>query len=131
MPDLGDGVKLVGGPEAGEVVVGEEADEGVVVVLVDGFEGVLLESFVGGGGCLGGGEGFVGVAPFLGEVGPGDGGGEEADGCWDGGGGGVEGEGGLGGEGVGDGGPPVYKRTEDLLMVLVVGLRKCFETKGG
>ena len=71
-----------------------------------------------------GGEGFVGVAPLLGEVGPGDGGGEETDRCWDGGGGGVEGMGGLGGEGVGDGGTPVYEGTEDLLMVSVAGLGK-------
>lgn len=80
-----------------------------------------------------GGEGFVGVAPLLGEVGPGDGGGEETDRCWDGGGGGVEGMGGLGGEGVGDGGTPVYEGTEDLLTVLVAGLggRKCFEGRGG
>lgn len=49
VPDLGDGVELVGGPEAGEVVVGEEADEGVVVVLVDGFEGVFLGLFGRGG----------------------------------------------------------------------------------
>lgn len=45
MPDLGDGVELIGGPESGEVVVGEETDERIVVVLVNGFEGVLLGLF--------------------------------------------------------------------------------------
>ena len=126
MPDLGNGVELICRPEACEVVVGKEADQGVVMVLVDGDKGMFLR-FRGRG--LGAGEGFVRVAPFLGEVRPGDGRGEKADGCWDGGQGGVEGEGGLVGEGVGDGGAPVYEGTEDLLMVLVSS-RRCFETKG-
>lgn len=79
MPDTGYGVELVRGPEACKVVVGEEADEGVVVVLINGFEGVF--GLGGSGRGVGFCEGFVGVTPFLGEVGPGDGRGEEAD-CW-------------------------------------------------
>ena len=79
-----------------------------MVVLVDGFErGVRVPR-------LGSGEGFVGVAPFLGKVEPGDGAGEET-GCWgDGGGRGVEGKGGLGGQSSGDGGAPVDDGAEDL-----------------
>lgn len=41
MPDAGYGVELVMGPEAGEIVVGEEADERVVMMLVNGFEGMF------------------------------------------------------------------------------------------
>lgn len=48
MPDPADGMELLGVPEAGEVVVREQADERVVVVLVDGFEG-LLAGRLGGG----------------------------------------------------------------------------------
>lgn len=45
VPDLSDGMQLFGGPETGEVVLGEETDERVVVVLVNGFEGVFLGFF--------------------------------------------------------------------------------------
>lgn len=118
MPDLRDGGELGRGPEAGKVVGGEEGSEGVVVVLVDGFE---LRVFRGG---VGGGEGYVGVAPFLREVGPGDCGCEESDGRGNGGRRGVEGEGGLGGEGVGYGGAPVDKSAEDLLMFVRFGFQR-------
>lgn len=118
MPDLSYGVKLLAVPEAGEFVVGEQADEGFVVMLVDGFEGGFTVRFGGGRGALGRGEVLVSVAPFLGEVGPGDGGGEEADGGGDGG-GGVEGESSLLGKSFGDGGAPVDEGAEDLLEILV------------
>ena len=45
VPDLSDGVQLIGGPETGEVVLGEKTDERVVVVLVNGLEGVFLGLF--------------------------------------------------------------------------------------
>lgn len=83
MPDAGYGVELVRGPEAGEVMVGKQADEGVVVVLIDGFKCVFGLGGVGRG--VGYGEDFVGVTPFLGEVGPGNGRSEEADGGGEGG----------------------------------------------
>lgn len=119
MPDPADGVELLGVPEAGQVVVCEEADEGIVVVLVDGFEGVFALG-LGGGGGVGFCEGFVGIAPFLGEVGPGNCGGEEADGGRERGGGGrVEGEGGLVGEGIGDGKAPVDEGAENLIGMLI------------
>lgn len=50
---------LGGGPEAGERPLGEEGEEGVVVVRVYGDEFC--------GGVVGGGEVFVAVAPLLGE----------------------------------------------------------------
>lgn len=73
MPDPADGVELIGVPEAGQVVVGEQTDERVAVVLVDGLEGLFALRTGGEGGGVGFREGFVAVAPFLGEVGPRDG----------------------------------------------------------
>ena len=72
-----------------------------MVVLVDCLEDVFGFLHVWGeeGGGVGFGEGFVGIAPFLGEVGPGDCAGEEADGGWEGMGEGGEGEGCFAGEG--------------------------------
>lgn len=69
MPDLRQGVELLVVPEAGEFVLGEQADERFVVVLVDGLEGGFTARFRGRG-VLRRGEVLVGVAPFLGEVGP-------------------------------------------------------------
>lgn len=67
----------------------------------------------------------------MGEVGPGDGGCEEADGGWDGSGGGIEGQGCLGGKGMGDGGAPVDEGAEDLVMVSVkIVLEGVFRNKG-
>lgn len=76
VPDPANRIELVGVPEAGEVVVGQQTDEGVVVVLVDGLEGVFALRAGGERGGVGFGKDLIGVAPFLGEVGPGDGGGE-------------------------------------------------------
>lgn len=116
VPDPANGVELVGVPEAGEVVVGQQTDEGVVVVLVDGLEGVFALRAGGERGGVGFGKDLVGVAPFLGEVGPGDGGGEEANGRGEGGGlGGVESVGGLLVKGLGDRVAPVDEGAKDLL----------------
>lgn len=70
MPDEGEFVDFGGGEEVGDGVLRKQGDEGVEVVLVDGFEGGA-----GGGGVVGPDENHVGVAPELGEGGPGDGGG--------------------------------------------------------
>ena len=67
----------------------------------------------------------------MGEVGPGDGGCEEADEGRDGSGGRIEGQGCLGGKGMGDGGAPVDESAEDLVMVSVkVLLEDVFRNKG-
>ena len=118
VPEEADFVDFVSGPEVGEAVFYEEDAEGGVVVFVDGFEGGGWGVVWGGGGeggGLGAGEVVVGLAPFLGEVWPGDVGAGEAGGHADGCGGGVEGLEGFGVKVIGYCGAPVDYRAEDLV----------------